>query len=233
MMGRLIVPVVVSWVVLAACYQVCVIVAPAHAGRESADVAPASVRSRAKRAALTMHARGVKPATIVSTIATAYSVDESVVRAELRKVRGRIRDGRESDTLRTVHLGVLVPTAERPIVREVLAWTLCYPLADCEDDESLADCRARSSKRFGTLLSGCLTDNRRSLDFERYCLAGTAVETHRGARLRLTAEQWAKLVEADGDAPAHPGTLTVRPATRAAYLGLQAQLGIERCPEAP
>lgn len=61
-----------------------------------------------------------------------------------------------------------------------------------------------------------------------------ATERTEHVGLRLTAEQWAKFVEADADAPAHPGTRVIRNATDERYRQLWQNRGVERCPvEAP
>lgn len=189
-----------------------------------------SVRSRGLRAAFALIQQGYKPAQVITFVAGRLGVDEQTAREEVRKVWGRKGLGRIDATLRTEHVGLLVPTAELPIIREVLAWTMCYPLGNCGDNESLADCRARGDQTFEPLLTQCLQRERQSLG-ERFCSSGTSTEVGRGDRLRLTADQWAKLVEADADAPAHPGTRVIRNATDARYEQLWQNRGVERCPE--
>lgn len=188
---------------------------------------------RARSVARALVSQGHDPAEIPALVRQRIGIPTHKSKAALREAASKI--GRHPESRFTEHVGVISRNRSATIAAEAIAWAICSPFANCTRDESLADCRARGDQTFIEFLTPCLERERTSLG-EPFCLRSDGRDVARGARLRMTPEQWRRLVQARGDLPAQvlSDTTVIRGADDAAYMAEWARLGVERCaPESP
>lgn len=186
---------------------------------------------RARGVARTLFERGYDPREIPALLEQRLGIPPSESAPRIREAY--LKAERHPSTRYTEHVGVLTRNRSATAVNEALAWALCYPLGNCLEDESLADCRRRADQTFIEFLTPCLERERQALS-ERFCLTSNGNQVALGARLRMTAEQWRRFAQARNDLPVQvvDDTTVVRPAGPLAYQAAWASLGIERCRDA-
>ena len=186
-----------------------------------------SVASRGKRAFLALLQTGIPPRQAANFVADRLGIQRREARRNLKRMYGRrLRDG---DSIRTRYVGVVARTIRKPLADEAIAMAICYPLANCEDSESLAACLLRADTTFAPALAQCLARQADSLT-EPLCDEGTSIQRGWGARVRLTNAQAARLAEHIADNGSPNGLWTLNNAVDRRYFRLLAQRGIERCP---
>lgn len=189
-------------------------------------VSPQSLESRARRAYVALLQSGYSDQDAVTEVANVLGVERRQARRLLRKFRGR--RNREASSLRSRYVGYIARNNRLNRANENLQWAICYPLANCDDDENVNACRARNDNTWAGPLADCLARQGGSLT-ERLCGTGrNQTQTHRGARVRLTADQYRRLTESRGGPSA--GLTLVSNASAANYRAAMDSLGVAPCP---